>query len=186
MEKKREREIERERGRTTRRPLTKTKRGVQQNQLAVVQLIIISCPMPLTLIRRQSLQQLLQLTSPAALHSPPSLSLSLPWQLANSSVQIANVIFIDIAQCDCDCRLPIGHWRLHCRLHFKVVDPASSSLAIDWPNWPSMSQSPSHITHSLAINAKNSCAMNAAMRRLCPERCCNLGQKQLMRLLAGI
>lgn len=109
--------------------------------------------MPLTLIRRPSLPHS-HCTNCSPFY-PLHFSISLPCQLANGSVQIANVIFIDIAQCDCDCRLPTGDCIVDCILKFSIWLPPCQLASQIGHQWASLNH-----THSLAIYAKNSCAMN--------------------------
>lgn len=104
------------------------------------------------------------------------LSLSLPRIGKRFCAQIGNVIFIDIAQCDCDCRLPIADWRLHCRLHFKVfvqaVPPCqlTSQIGHQWVRLThtSMPKIP-HCIHCVPRNGVAICARNNwfACRQLC-------------------
>lgn len=71
------------------------------------------------------------------------LSLSLPRIGKRFCAQIGNVIFIDIAQCDCDCRLPIGDCIVDCILKFSF----RQFLPANWPAKLAINESGSH-THT--------------------------------------
>lgn len=134
--------------------------------------------MPLTLIRRQSLPYTHCTNCSSCLPSTPYTSLS---ALSIGKRFCANCQRYLHRYCPMRLWLPIGDWRLHCRLHFKVFDLASS-LPIDQPNWPSMSQSQSH-THFPSM-PKTHVQWMQPMEAILPKTklhlCCNLGWKQLI------
>lgn len=122
--------------------------------------------MQLTLIRRPSLPHSHCTNCCSCLPSTPYTSLSLS-ALSIGKRFCANCQRYLHRYCPMRLWLPIADWRLHCRLHFKVFDLASS-LPIGQPNWPSMSQSQSH-TLTCHLCQKLMCN---EWSRCCPKRSC--------------
>lgn len=112
--------------------------------------------MPLTLIRRQSLPHS-HCTNCSPFY-PLHFSLSLcpvNWQTVLCKLPTLSSSILPNAIVIADCRLPTGDCIVDCILKFSIWLPPCQLASQIGHQWASLNH-----THSLAIYAKNSCAMN--------------------------